>query len=82
MPDVTPPLVLDMSEAGRNAFHQLSYLLAQMKAAGRIADTDPVTITDIKGVPRTFSAANVQTMILGLGETYLGLFAALHAAAS
>ncbi len=78
VPGVEPPLVLDMSDPARVLFHQLSYQLMTMQAAGRISGTDLITITDIEGNPRSFPAAQVQTMIMDLGAAYLSLFTALH----
>ncbi len=79
VPGVTPALVLAMDDKARNLFHQLSYQLMTMKDAGRLTDDAQMPITDLNGVTRMFSVANVQTMIMGLGETYLGLYGTLHA---
>ena len=81
VPGITPPLVLDLSAEARNQFLGLGYLLDKQLAVGRITAADQVPFTDIKGAPQSLSVANVQTMILGYGEYFAGLFAALHAAA-
>ena len=81
VPGVTPPLVLDLSDAAQNRFTGLLLLLNTSVAAGRMTTADSFPITDIDGNPRAFSVANVQTMILGYGEYYAGLFVTLHAAA-
>ena len=82
VPGVTPPLVLDLSADARNQFLGLDHLLDKQLAAGRIAPTDPVPFADITGALQSLSVANVQTMILGYGEYFAGLFAALHAPAA
>ncbi len=80
VPGVTPPLVLPMDDASMDMLHKLSYQLFTMQNAGRIASTDQFPVTDIAGSPRLFSVQNLQTMIMGLGEAYLTLWSALHAA--
>ena len=79
VPDVTPALVIGMDDATRAQFHQLSTLLTLQAGAGRIAASDQVAFLDRDGNARSLSAANVQTMIMGMDEAYFAAFTARHA---
>jgi hypothetical protein len=82
VPGVTPPLVLDLSDAARAQFTGLMVLLNSLLTTGQAQLTTPQAITDKAGQSRALPISQIQTILLGYGVYYAGLYEALHPAAS
>ena len=79
VPEVQPPLVLDLGSESRATFTGLMVLLNSLMSSGQLLGSSQQTITGHDGTPRSLPVSQIETILLGYGVYYANLFNALHA---